>query len=213
MPKWQYVRRSRACIVGRQHATAFSSHVEQLPTLGSGISLPALTITSATQRSFTQRSLMVFSVFIRFYRNKFEHLDFSIESRQQFGDKVVDYTEASPLIDPPIPIPAAQRVDYTPEQEKENSSEQKGGSKQPRGGVDYSFEAPILADDVVRAGGLGARDELGQVLPSAMDATDFEASLRDAQQYEDDQVETDLPRPGLGFTKDQQQKMDGFREV
>ena len=41
------------------------------------------------------------------------------------------------------------------------------------------------ADDVERAGGLGARDEIGSFLPVAMDSTDFEASLRDARDFEE----------------------------
>ncbi|KAL3679486.1 hypothetical protein R1sor_022442 [Riccia sorocarpa] len=132
--------------------------------------------------------------------------------------EVADYSNDLPVIDPPIPIPASQRVDFIPEQANSDARLHNPGGEvnQSGGGVDYVLEAPILADDVIRAGGLGARDELGSVLPAAMDATDFEASLRDAQQYEEDyKSDSDtnkIPRPGVGFVKDQQQKMDGFRE-
>ena len=47
--------------------------------------------------------------------------------------------------------------------------------------VDMNMEAAISADDVMRAGGFGAKDDIGSLLPTAMDSTDFEASLRDAR--------------------------------
>ncbi|KAI3996797.1 hypothetical protein MKX01_041097 [Papaver californicum] len=48
-------------------------------------------------------------------------------------------------------------------------------------------EARITTEDVIRAGGFGARDEIGSFLPVAMDSTDFEASIRDARGYEDEE--------------------------
>uniref|UniRef100_M8B8M0 Uncharacterized protein n=1 Tax=Aegilops tauschii TaxID=37682 RepID=M8B8M0_AEGTA len=55
----------------------------------------------------------------------------------------------------------------------------------------------VNADDVMRAGGLGAKDDIGSLLPTAMDSTDFEASLRDARDFEGEQEQP--ARPGLGY--------------
>lgn len=62
---------------------------------------------------------------------------------------------------------------------------------------DVNMEASISADDVMRAGGFGARDDISSFLPVASDSTDFEASLRDARDYEEPQK--DICRPGLGW--------------
>ncbi|KAJ0100191.1 hypothetical protein Patl1_20434 [Pistacia atlantica] len=64
---------------------------------------------------------------------------------------------------------------------------------------DVNMEATITPDDVIRAGGLGARDDISSFLPVASDSTDFEASIRDAQDYEQ-QLE-EIRRPGLGWTE------------
>ncbi|XP_072975485.1 uncharacterized protein [Typha angustifolia] len=71
--------------------------------------------------------------------------------------------------------------------------------------ADVNMEAAITTDDVLRAGGFGSRDDIGSLLPAAIDSTDFEASLRDARDFEEEQAETS--RPGLGWTKhiDEQQ--------
>ncbi|GJR02171.1 hypothetical protein Tco_0525155 [Tanacetum coccineum] len=71
------------------------------------------------------------------------------------------------------------------------------------GSGDVNMEASISADDVMRAGGFGARDDISSFLPVASDSTDFEASLRDARDYEEPQK--DICRPGLGWkdVKDQ----------
>ncbi|CAI8613917.1 unnamed protein product [Vicia faba] len=63
---------------------------------------------------------------------------------------------------------------------------------------DVNMEASITPDDVIRAGGFGARDDIGSFLPVAGDSTDFEASIRDARDYEEPQGE--VSRPGLGWT-------------
>ncbi|KAF9600027.1 hypothetical protein IFM89_002500 [Coptis chinensis] len=55
------------------------------------------------------------------------------------------------------------------------------------------MEAAITSDDVVRAGGFGARDDLGSLLLVAIESTDFEASLCDARDYEEPQGETNSP--------------------
>ncbi|KAD6119633.1 hypothetical protein R6Q59_025658 [Mikania micrantha] len=65
---------------------------------------------------------------------------------------------------------------------------------------DVNMEASISADDVMRAGGFGARDDISSFLPVASDSTDFEASLRDAREYEEPQK--DVCRPGLGWKDD-----------
>ncbi|CAI9099786.1 OLC1v1036660C1 [Oldenlandia corymbosa var. corymbosa] len=62
---------------------------------------------------------------------------------------------------------------------------------------EVNMEASISADDVVRAGGFGARDDISSCLPVASDFTDFEASLLDARDYEEPQEE--ISRPGLGW--------------
>ncbi|KAF9600709.1 hypothetical protein IFM89_011380 [Coptis chinensis] len=59
--------------------------------------------------------------------------------------------------------------------------------------VCLTMEAAITSDDVVRAGGFGARDDLGSLLPVAIESTDFEASLRDARDYEEPQGERNSP--------------------
>lgn len=48
-----------------------------------------------------------------------------------------------------------------------------------------------------------------------MDATDYEESLKEAMEYEDVQpgLESEIPRPGVGFVKSEQEQMDGFREI
>jgi len=67
-----------------------------------------------------------------------------------------------------------------------------------------NMEAAINADDVIRAGGYGARDDLSSFLPVASDSTDFEASLLDARDYEEPRGEQ--PRPGLGWSEDRESK-------
>lgn len=63
--------------------------------------------------------------------------------------------------------------------------------------AEMNMEAPITSDDVMRAGGFGARDDIGYFLPVASDSTDFEASLRQARDYEDPQE--NIGKPGLGW--------------
>lgn len=63
--------------------------------------------------------------------------------------------------------------------------------------VNTEAEVTINPDDVIRAGGFGARDDISSLLPVASDSTDFEASLLDARDYEEPQGEQH--RPGLGW--------------
>lgn len=64
--------------------------------------------------------------------------------------------------------------------------------------VDFNMESTMTPDDVERAGGFGATDDMGSLLPVALDSTDFEASLRNARNYEEEQGE--ISRPGLGWS-------------
>ncbi|TKY62652.1 hypothetical protein E2542_SST12510 [Spatholobus suberectus] len=85
-------------------------------------------------------------------------------------------------------------------------ADRKGGENCPKGtrpeeidtSGDVNMEASITPDDVIRAGGFGARDDIGSFLPVASDSTDFEASIRDARDYEEPQGQ--VSRPGLGWT-------------
>uniref|UniRef100_A0A7N0VC73 Uncharacterized protein n=1 Tax=Kalanchoe fedtschenkoi TaxID=63787 RepID=A0A7N0VC73_KALFE len=63
---------------------------------------------------------------------------------------------------------------------------------------EVNMEASIYADDVIRAGGFGTTDDINSFLPVASDSTDFEASLRNARGYEEQQQE--IHRYGLGWT-------------
>ncbi|GJN13218.1 hypothetical protein PR202_ga31564 [Eleusine coracana subsp. coracana] len=63
--------------------------------------------------------------------------------------------------------------------------------------ADVNMEAAISTEDVVRAGGFGARDDIGSLLPTAIDSTDFEASIRDARDFEGEKEEPS--HPGLGW--------------
>ncbi|EEF27924.1 conserved hypothetical protein [Ricinus communis] len=66
------------------------------------------------------------------------------------------------------------------------------------------MEASITTDDVIRAGGFGARDDINSFLPVASDSTDFEATVLDARYYEEPQGE--ISRPGLGWKEPAQGK-------
>ncbi|XP_020522237.1 uncharacterized protein LOC18433330 isoform X2 [Amborella trichopoda] len=81
---------------------------------------------------------------------------------------------------------------------------QQGGGNQEA--AEVNMEATITEDDVVRAGGFGATDDIGSFLPVAVDSTDFEASLRDARDYEEPQGE--VSRPGLGWEGVPQTKIE-----
>lgn len=63
--------------------------------------------------------------------------------------------------------------------------------------VDVNMEAAISTEDIIRAGGFGAKDDIGSLLPTAIDSTDFEASLRDARDFEGEKEQPS--RPGLGY--------------
>eukprot|EP00252_Welwitschia_mirabilis_P011647 TRINITY_DN2598_c0_g1_i1.p1 TRINITY_DN2598_c0_g1~~TRINITY_DN2598_c0_g1_i1.p1 ORF type:complete len:118 (+),score=51.82 TRINITY_DN2598_c0_g1_i1:182-535(+) len=65
--------------------------------------------------------------------------------------------------------------------------------------VDLNMEASMAEDDVERAGGYGATDDIRSFLPGTLDSTDFEAALRDAREYEEGEAE--IARPGLGWSE------------
>lgn len=82
--------------------------------------------------------------------------------------------------------------------EKKVGGENEAKVKENEASGEFNMEASITADDVMRAGGFGARDGIGSFLPVASDSTDFEASILDAREYEEPQGE--VSRPGLGWT-------------
>lgn len=69
---------------------------------------------------------------------------------------------------------------------------------------EVNMEASITPEDVLRAGGLGARDDISSVVPVASDSTDFEDTILEAQGYEE--LEKQIHRPGLGWTEATDQK-------
>ncbi|KAF9679611.1 hypothetical protein SADUNF_Sadunf06G0032700 [Salix dunnii] len=69
---------------------------------------------------------------------------------------------------------------------------------------EVNMEASITRDDIIRAGGFGARDDISSFLPVASDSTDFEATILDARKYEEPQGE--IHRPGLGWTEATERK-------
>ncbi|XP_031101533.1 uncharacterized protein LOC116005468 [Ipomoea triloba] len=87
---------------------------------------------------------------------------------------------------------------------KTNKADPEGGENVARAPGEVNMEAEITPDDVMRAGGFGARDDIGSFLPTAVDTTDFEASLRDARGYEEPQER--VCRPGLGWTDEAAKK-------
>ncbi|XP_061954152.1 uncharacterized protein LOC133676496 [Populus nigra] len=69
---------------------------------------------------------------------------------------------------------------------------------------EVKMEASITPDDVIRAGGFGARDDISSFLPVASDSTGFEATILDAKNYEEPQGE--IQSPGLGWTEATERK-------
>ncbi|KAH6771212.1 hypothetical protein C2S52_016015 [Perilla frutescens var. hirtella] len=68
-----------------------------------------------------------------------------------------------------------------------------------------NMEAYVTSDEMIRAGGFGATDNIICFLPVASDFTDFEKSLRDASKYEESEEKSN--RPGLGW-KDETNQSD-----
>ncbi|KAK4412912.1 hypothetical protein Salat_2938400 [Sesamum alatum] len=63
-----------------------------------------------------------------------------------------------------------------------------------------NMEASVTSDEMIRAGGFGATDDISSFLPVASDFTDFEAYLRDAREYEG--LDEEINRPGLGWNSE-----------
>ncbi|KAL6498471.1 hypothetical protein OROHE_026568 [Orobanche hederae] len=61
-------------------------------------------------------------------------------------------------------------------------------------------EGAFTSDEVIRAGGFGAKDDISSFLPVASDFTDIEANLRGAREYED--LSEEIHHPGLGWTSE-----------
>ncbi|KAL9232602.1 hypothetical protein vseg_007696 [Gypsophila vaccaria] len=87
-----------------------------------------------------------------------------------------------------------------PKHGKDGEQKQAPQHSEPSGEV--NMEAAIDPDDVIRAGGFGARDGLSSALPMASDSTDFESSLLDMRDYEEPQGEK--RRPGLGWSENKE---------
>lgn len=104
-----------------------------------------------------------------------------------------------------IPETVTNNTSHQVEESKEES-EKKGNSKEEifeknGTGGDVEMEAEITPEEVEKAGGFGARDDIGSLLPVMMDATDFEESLRDARGFEEEEGEVvEVSRPGIGWT-------------
>ncbi|MQL87518.1 hypothetical protein Taro_020069, partial [Colocasia esculenta] len=96
--------------------------------------------------------------------------------------------------------PLKNLPDACPEPEEGEMGVERGSNSESESTLgDVNMEASISTDDVERAGGLGATDDISSFLPVAMDSTDFEASLREAREFEGPQHE--ISRPGLGWTE------------
>lgn len=72
---------------------------------------------------------------------------------------------------------------------------------------EVNMEAPVTADDVVRAGGFGASDNFNSILPVASDSTDFEAHLQTIQDYEDS-----MDNKAQGQTEGNDKNIDSVEE-
>lgn len=110
------------------------------------------------------------------------------------------------LKDPPNQDGGALKYTEDSDMRKVNGKamEQGVGMENENNTGDVDMEAAITTDDVIRAGGFGARDDMSSFLPVAIDSTDFEASLRDARDFEEPQEE--ISRPGLGWTESMNEK-------
>lgn len=85
-------------------------------------------------------------------------------------------------------------------------NDRKGGEKDPNDkpleeiGVsgDVNMEASITPHDVIQAGGFGVKDDISSFLPNASDSTYIEASICDAQDYEEEPHSEVTRSLGLG---------------
>ncbi|XP_014489721.1 uncharacterized protein LOC106752539 isoform X2 [Vigna radiata var. radiata] len=125
------------------------------------------------------------------------------------SDKMLNDNKESSLVDNVLGVDKGVLKNFTQSSdvtETRIAADWKGGESCPKGARaeeidaagDVNMEASITPDDVIRAGGFGARDDISSFLPVASDSTDFEASIRDARDYEEPQGQ--VSRPGLGWT-------------
>ncbi|ESQ40312.1 hypothetical protein EUTSA_v10016002mg [Eutrema salsugineum] len=114
-------------------------------------------------------------------------------------DQIESHVSNGKVKEPRVISPGGSK---TEERQSEGVTHQidmsKDGREQPHGEV--NMEASISAEDVIRAGGFGAKDDIGSFLPVASDSTDFEESIRSARDYEEPQPK--VQRPGLGWPKE-----------
>ncbi|XXG53103.1 hypothetical protein AAC387_Pa03g1256 [Persea americana] len=82
----------------------------------------------------------------------------------------------------------------------EKGDSTKDGDYENKIAGEVNMEAALTTDDIIRAGGFGATDDISSFLPVAVDSTDFESSLRDARDFEEPQGE--ISRPGLGWAEE-----------
>lgn len=82
----------------------------------------------------------------------------------------------------------------------EKGDSTKDGEYENKIAGEVNMEAALTTDDIIRAGGFGATDDISSFLPVAVDSTDFESSLRDARDFEEPQGE--ISRPGLGWAEE-----------
>lgn len=93
-----------------------------------------------------------------------------------------------------------RQVGESKEESEEKSNSNEKNSENNRATGDVEMEAEITAEDVEKAGGFGARDDIGSLLPAMIDATDLEESLRDARGFEEEEGGNgEVSRPGIGW--------------
>ncbi|KAJ4767239.1 Mediator of RNA polymerase II transcription subunit 23 [Rhynchospora pubera] len=99
------------------------------------------------------------------------------------------------------PKDSKNQVGKSKEQNEENGNSNKGCLQKDHTIGDIEMEAEITPEDVEKAGGFGARDDISSLLPATIDATDLEESLLDARGFEEEgSREGEAFRPGIGWT-------------
>ncbi|KAK4775984.1 hypothetical protein SAY87_023945 [Trapa incisa] len=125
------------------------------------------------------------------------------EDKDEIGQGIEPATgdDAKDALKPAESLPAGHSPELDvadPNAQKAPESDDVVGGK--GSGGETNMEASISTiDDVIRAGGYGARDDISSFLPVASDSTDFEAAIRDARNYEEPVGE--FHRYGLGWDK------------
>jgi len=115
-------------------------------------------------------------------------------------NSLINHSEkgAGKVKEPRVLSPGGSKIEERQSHSATNENDMsQDGRDQPHGEV--NMEASISAEDVIRAGGFGAKDDIGSFLPVASDSTDFEESIRSARDYEE--AKPEVQRPGLGYPK------------